>query len=194
MRSTCCADADRHLPIVVMDNFLRRLILPPKKKVARFIRKGAVVADVGCGPGYFTIPIAEMAGPTGRVYAVDSDPKSIQAVEAKSKAQGLQGVINTQTTSAAHMEGIPDGTVDFVFANGVICCMTDHDGAIAHIRRILKPEGLAYLSVSRMCRRNDPKAVRKNEWNDLLSKFDVKERGERLTSRWAVIASRAPET
>jgi len=30
-----------------------------------------VVADLGCGPGYYTLPLAESVGPEGRVYAVD---------------------------------------------------------------------------------------------------------------------------
>ena len=35
------------------------------------VDKGKTVADLGCGPGFFTLPLAELVGPTGQVYAVD---------------------------------------------------------------------------------------------------------------------------
>jgi ubiquinone/menaquinone biosynthesis C-methylase UbiE len=38
------------------------------------VRRGAVVADVGAGPGYFTERLARAVGPRGRVYAVDPEP------------------------------------------------------------------------------------------------------------------------
>ncbi len=39
------------------------------------VRRGAVVADVGSGPGYFTTRLARAVGPRGRVYAVDPEPE-----------------------------------------------------------------------------------------------------------------------
>jgi ubiquinone/menaquinone biosynthesis C-methylase UbiE len=191
MQAHCCEKKDRHLPTAVMDNFIRRLVFPPKKTISRFIRTGTVAADVGCGPGYFTIPMAELIGPTGRVFAVDSDPRSIQAVKAKSSTRGLQNIIETHTASAADMKYIPDGSIDFVFANGLLCCMTDHEAAVAEIKRILKPNGLAYLSVTKAFRRGDARAVQKEEWNQMLASFSVKERGEGLMNRWATVSPHA---
>lgn len=188
MQADCCEEKDRHLPTVIMDNFIRRLVSPPKNKISGFVRRGSVAADIGCGPGYFTIPMAELVGKGGKVYAVDSDPKSINALEAKSAAQGFQNVIEAHTASAADMEFTPDGAVDFVFANGLLCCMTDHKGVVEEIKRILKPTGLAYLSVTKVFRKSDPKAVRKEEWDQILASFSVKEKHEGLTNRWAIIS------
>ena len=179
---------DRHLPAVIMDNFIRRLVSPPKKKLSRFIRAGIIAADVGCGPGYFTIPMAELIGSSGHIYAVDSDRKAIDSLQAKLTARGLQNIIEAHAASAADMRFVPNGSVDFVFANGTLCCMTDHRGAVEEIRRILKPAGLVYLSVSKFYRKGDPRAVPEREWNEILTHFGVKERGEGLTNRWAVIS------
>ncbi len=82
------AVGDRHFRAFVLDNPLRRLFSPPRKTVSKYASKGNVVADVGCGPGYFALSMAEVVGPTGRVYAVDSDPKSIQLVTSKAAKQG----------------------------------------------------------------------------------------------------------
>lgn len=185
-----CQEKDRHLPTVMMDNFIRRLLSPPKKKISGFIRKGSVVADLGCGPGYFTIPMAELVGKGGKVYAVDSDPKSINALQAKSAARGLQDVIEAHNGSAADMEFTPDGAVDFVFANGLLCCMTDHKGAVEEIKRVLKPGARAYVSVTKVFRKSDSKSVQREEWDRILEGFSVEEKHEGLTNRWAIIALR----
>jgi len=176
-----------------MDNFIRRLISPPKKKISKFVRAGTVAADLGCGPGYFTIPMAELVGETGRDYAVDSDAKAIKKLREKT-GTGLQHIIDSRATSATRVDFVPDGSVDFVLANGLLCCMSDHNGAVAEIKRILKPTGLAYLSVTKFHRNRDPRAVRKEEWNRILQGFGVRERHEGILNRWAIVSLPTPLT
>ena len=179
--------SDRHLPTRLMDNFIRRLISPPEK-MSRLVRAGNVVADLGCGPGYFTIPIAKVVGLAGKVYAVDSDQRSIQVLGTKSEAQGLGSVIEAHATSAADVKYIPTECVDFVLAHGLLCCMTSHDQTVAEIKRILKPTGIAYLSVTKVYRRDDPRAVPRKEWNKILAGFVVKESGDGVFNRWAIVS------
>ena len=183
-----CGKGDRHFPTFLLDNFIRRLISPPEKKIRKYASKGITVADIGCGPGHFTIYMAEAVGLKGKVYAADSDPKSIEVLTAKSKAKGFEKIIDARTTSAANLEFVPDRSVDFVFAHGVLCCMTDHVGAVEEIKRVLKPNGLAYISVTKVFRRRDPKAVTKQEWKGILESFNVQETGEGLTNRWATVS------
>jgi ubiquinone/menaquinone biosynthesis C-methylase UbiE len=66
--------------------------------------------------------------------------------------------------------------------------MADHAGAVAEIKRVLKPEGVAYVSVSRFFRKDDARAVPKREWDQILSSFKVKEKKESFIDRWAVIS------
>ena len=189
MQGQCCSQTDRHLPTVVMDNFVRRLIAPPKKKISRFLRAGFVTADLGCGPGYFTIPMAKLVGESGRVYAVDSDPKSIEKL--KQKIGEKQHTVEAHTTSAARLDMVAGRSVDFVFANGLLCCMTDHHDAVAEIKRIMKPTGLAYVSVTKLYRHNDPRAVREEEWSRILEGFKVTERHDGILNRWATVSLRS---
>ena len=188
LRGRGCEVKDRHLPIVVMDNFLRRVITPPTKRISKFVRAGCVAADVGCGPGYFTIPLAELVGIGGRVYAVDSDPKAIRALKAKLLERGLERVVDVSVGSAADMQSIPTSSIDFLLSNGVLCCMTDHGGAVKEMKRVLKRDGSAYVSVARLFRKRDPRAVRKDEWNRILSEFTVKENHVGLLIRWAIVS------
>lgn len=175
-------------PTLLLENFIRRLISPPEEKIRKYVSSGTTVADVGCGPGHFTISIAEAVGPKGRVYAADSDPKSIKVLKAKSNEKGFQATIDARTASAANLQFVPDRSVDFAFANGVLCCMEDHAGAVGEIKRILKPDGLAYISVTKLFGRLDPKAVTKQEWKRILEGFNVQEMGEGLLSSGAAVS------
>ena len=55
----------------------------PRKIVGPYIQEGNTVIDMGCGPGYFTIDMAKMVGPKGRVIAVDIQAKMLARVRKK---------------------------------------------------------------------------------------------------------------
>ncbi len=181
---------DRRIPLFITDNFLRRLFFPPKKILSKFISEGQVVADIGSGPGFFTIAMAEIVGKEGRVYAADFDRKSIEALAHKAEKHNYSDIVEARTTSAADLRFIPDASVDFAFSNGLLCCMVDHGGAVREVERILKPEGRAYLSVSKRLRKKDPRTVREDEWHSLLQGFNVVSQGEGFMARWAVVSLR----
>ena len=54
-----------------LDNRFRRWLQDPRKILSPHIKEGMTVLDLGCGPGYFTIDIAQMVGKSGRVIAAD---------------------------------------------------------------------------------------------------------------------------
>jgi len=110
---------DRHLPSWFLDNPLRRLFGNSKIFNQR-VKQDQVVADLGCGPGYYTFPLAEAVGSKGQVFAVDSDEKEIRKVQRKAEKKNVQN-IDAHTASAAKLEFIQPDSVDFVLANGLLC-------------------------------------------------------------------------
>lgn len=54
-----------------LDNRLRRIFQNPAKILSPHIKNGMTLLDVGCGPGFFTIDMANLTGETGHVYAAD---------------------------------------------------------------------------------------------------------------------------
>jgi predicted methyltransferase len=56
------------------------------------LNAGQVVCDVGAGPGYFTLPVARAVGETGRVYAVDVEPRMLVALRKRVRESGLRNV------------------------------------------------------------------------------------------------------
>ena len=176
---------DKHFPLFTLDTPIRRLFSSPSE-FCHYVTKGQVVADLGCGPGYYTLALAECVGPEGKVYAVDSDEKAIGAVEKKAGKRGL-GNIEAHASSASDLSFIKDGSVDFVLANGLLCSVAPqyHESAVNEIRRVLKPDGRAYLSVDR----SRWSYVDKAEWEKILEGFKVESRGNPMMSdRWAVVS------
>lgn len=53
--------------------------------IYRWLKPGAKCLDIGSGTGYITACMAEMVGPTGKVYGIEHIPyilqKSIEAIE-----------------------------------------------------------------------------------------------------------------
>jgi ubiquinone/menaquinone biosynthesis C-methylase UbiE len=51
----------------------RRLLQNPERILRGLVQEGQAAVDLGCGPGFFTLPLAQMVGPSGRVMAVLQD-------------------------------------------------------------------------------------------------------------------------
>ncbi len=98
---------------------ISRLVEPPRRLIEPYVKKGQVVADLGCGRGYNSIALAESVGPDGKVYAVDFDKKNIQALQKRADKAGYHN-IETHASSASDLSFIKDRTIDFILANGLL--------------------------------------------------------------------------
>jgi ubiquinone/menaquinone biosynthesis C-methylase UbiE len=100
---------------------VRRLMQDPARLVAPYVREGMTVVEPGPGMGFFTIELARLAGPTGRVVAVDLQPKMLAGLKRRAARAGLQDSIETRLASRDSL-GIRDlaGQVDFTLACAVV--------------------------------------------------------------------------
>lgn len=123
-----------------LDNPERRKLLPPEQTVAQFtIKEGQVVADIGCGIGYFTLPIAKAVGETGRVLALDVQPSMVKATSERMAEAGLKHV----ETSLSEPDSLPlqDQQVDGVFLSMILHEVPDLAEFLAEVHRVLKSGG-----------------------------------------------------
>ena len=163
---------------------LRRLFESPKRLIEPYVKDSQVVADLGCGSGYYTLALAELVGSEGKVYAVDLDRKCIRALEKRADKSGCRN-IEARALSAADVSFIKDRSVDFVLANGLLCSMADNrQSAVNEIRRILKSTGQAYLSLGF----GPPLGfVDQAEWEKTLEGFRI-DHGGSYKEKWAVVS------
>ena len=113
---------------------------PYKVLKAAGVRPGQKVLEVGCGPGFFTIPASKIVGEKGSVYALDINPLAVKRVQQKIEKEGAANV-KTILADAAET-GLPDQNFDLVFLFGFRHSAGDPDNILKELHRLLKPEGI----------------------------------------------------
>jgi ubiquinone/menaquinone biosynthesis C-methylase UbiE len=121
---------------------LRKLVENPKKILGPHLRQGMTVVEVGPGMGYFSIPMAMMVGPEGRVVCVDIQDGMLQRLRRRAERRGLGEVIETRMCGRESL-GLDDldGRADFVFAMHVVHETGDPTRFLAECARTLAPGG-----------------------------------------------------
>jgi len=103
------------------------------------IRAGERVADIGAGTGYFSVRIAPVVGPGGRVFAVDVEAAMVDYLRERAAAAGLENIEAIETQP--DRPGLPASSVDLVF----ICDTWHHIDDRLHyldaLRAVLRPGG-----------------------------------------------------
>ncbi len=91
---------------------VRRILDPPERVINLLgVREGMRIADIGCGPGVFSVEIAKRVGDLGFVYAIDSNSYMVDRVESLVKAMKLNNV-KAIKTDASDLSVIPSESVD----------------------------------------------------------------------------------
>lgn len=123
---------------------LRDFFSPPTNVLKELgIREGFSVLDYGCGPGSYIVPLANLVGGSGRVYAVDVHPIAIRMAQAKASKRLLTNVKIIQSDRDTRL---PDSSIDVAFLYDILHELDKPDDVLRELHRVLKPGGI--LSVS----------------------------------------------
>jgi ubiquinone/menaquinone biosynthesis C-methylase UbiE len=122
---------------------MRLLSHNPKNIMGDYIKQGYTVADIGCGPGFFSLALAEMVGEEGRVIAVDIQKEMLDKVAAEAERQKLRPRIILHQCKEDSL-GI-DQKADFILAFWMVHEVSNVKRFFDEIVTILKPEGLLLL-------------------------------------------------
>jgi len=110
------------------------------------LREGSVVADVGCGGGYFIPRLAKAVGKSGTVWAEDISERSIKGLA--QRAEKDPNLANVKVVKGeAESTGLPDAALDAaIFVNVYHHVPKQHRaGLTADVVRALKPGGCIFL-------------------------------------------------
>ncbi|MHB1349852.1 MAG: class I SAM-dependent methyltransferase [Desulfobulbaceae bacterium] len=122
-----------------LDNHLRRWVQDPRKILAPFLREGMTVLDLGCGPGFFTLDLARMVGPSGRVIAADLQEGMLQKIRDKIRTTALEQRITLHLCQEDRINVTEQ--VDFALAFYLMHEVSDQGAFFREIASILKPGG-----------------------------------------------------
>jgi tRNA A58 N-methylase Trm61 len=150
---------------------------PEKALAALEIAHGSVVADIGAGVGYFTWRLADVVGPTGKVYANDIQPEMIRMLTRNIKDRGLKNV--EPVLGKIDDPRLPKGAVDLALLVDVYHEFSEPQKMLDHIRESLKPDGRLVLLEYR---KEDPKVPIRPEHKMSVSevKAEVEPEGFKL--------------
>ena len=119
-------------------NPIRRWLHSPEKILGHYIKSGQTVLDLGCGPGVFSIAMAEMVGETGKVIAVDIQEEMLQILKRNAEREGLQSRIIIHKSEPDRI-GIKE-KVDFALAFYMIHEVEDIEAFLRETASALKPK------------------------------------------------------
>jgi SAM-dependent methyltransferase len=131
----------------LLANPLRRLYQNPRAILAPHLRAGMTVVEIGPGMGFFTLDIARLAEASGRVVAIDVQPRMISALRRRARRAGLLDRIETRLVQpeASGMEDL-EHRADFVLAFAVVHELPDQACFFAAAARALRPGGRLLLA------------------------------------------------
>jgi ubiquinone/menaquinone biosynthesis C-methylase UbiE len=107
------------------------------------LTNGMVVCDLGCGNGYWTLPMARDVAPDGRVLAVDIQREMLQKLRERSariELNNIEPILGTVSDPR-----LPAGVLDLVLMVDVYHEFSHPESMLWSIRRSLKPEGVVAL-------------------------------------------------
>ncbi|GBE34079.1 protein-L-isoaspartate O-methyltransferase [bacterium BMS3Bbin06] len=121
---------------------LRNLVHNPEKILRPYVKEGMRVLDLGAAMGFFSLPLARMVGPGGKVVSVDVQGRMTESLKRRAQKAGLLNIIEPRTCNNTSL-GIDDlsGEIDFALAFAVVHEVTDVSAFFSEVYRTLKDNG-----------------------------------------------------
>jgi ubiquinone/menaquinone biosynthesis C-methylase UbiE len=104
------------------------------------LKPSYVVADLGCGSGYFTVPLSHKVK---KVYGIDIQKEMLTALEQKIRKQKI---LNIETLLSKENEiPLQNESVDLLLSVNTLHEFRDKKTIISEMRRVLKADGRAAI-------------------------------------------------
>jgi ubiquinone/menaquinone biosynthesis C-methylase UbiE len=142
--------ADRLCPVCAgyfLANRLRKLLHNPDRILAPYVQPGMMVLDVGSAMGFFSLPMARMVGPEGKVVCVDVQPGMLDVLRRRAARAGLAERIETHvsTGDSIGLHGW-DKRFDFALSFMMLHEVGDPARFLREILQMLKPGAVLLLT------------------------------------------------
>lgn len=116
---------------------------PEKAIRALDLRQGMVVADVGAGSGYFTLRMAKLVGPGGKVYASDIQQQMLDLLKERMRSEKISNVELVRGTLTDPK--LPPGNLDLILMVDVYHEFSEPQAMLRKMKEALAPDGRLVL-------------------------------------------------
>lgn len=100
---------------------------------------GQTLVDLGAGPGYATLDLAELAGPAGRVLAIERSRRFLDVLNAAASARDLTHIAEIEAD--LDTDSLPAIAADGAWARWVFAFVTRPKELLQRVRRMLRTGG-----------------------------------------------------
>ncbi len=123
---------------------IRDFIRPRMDVIAEVgIEPGDCILDYGCGPGSYVASVAQRAGSSGEIYALDIQPLALKRVQ---RIASQKGITNVKTIKSDCATGLSDNCVDVVLLYDIFHELFQPDDVLRELHRVLKLDGTLSFS------------------------------------------------
>jgi ubiquinone/menaquinone biosynthesis C-methylase UbiE len=118
---------------------IRKLVQDPEQILSPYVAEGMIAVDIGCGMGYFSIPMAKLVGNRGKVICVDLQEKMLASLKRRAAKAGVLEQIEMQRAAANSLR-LEDraGAANFVLTFAVVHEVPDQARLFSEISAALK--------------------------------------------------------
>jgi ubiquinone/menaquinone biosynthesis C-methylase UbiE len=127
--------------VLTLSSGLRKKVHNPHRIIGPYLAEGMAAMDVGCGMGYFTIPMAGIVGEKGTVVGVDLQPKMLTALNENASIAGCKNITAHQCGKDSLNIRQWNGTIDFALIFMMLHEVPDAERLIREVHDALAPEG-----------------------------------------------------
>ena len=104
---------------------------------------GQTILDLGCGPGFLTLDLAEIVGPTGKIIGLDRSQDFLDHLDREAKGKGLENIsthcVNLDTDEVPRME------LDAAYARWLFAFLQNPKRLLEQVVKNLKKGGVVVL-------------------------------------------------
>ena len=131
-------------PVLLMS--IRKPFHNPRSIVDKYISDGMTVLDIGCGMGYFSIPMADMVGESGKVIATDLQSEMLDGLKRYSAKAGVNNIITHKCEkNTLALDGWA-GKIDLALIFWMLHEVPDSQRLIHEVRSALSDYGVLFFS------------------------------------------------
>jgi ubiquinone/menaquinone biosynthesis C-methylase UbiE len=126
-----------------LDSKIRRWLQNPVKILKPYVKKGIKALDIGCGPGFFTIAIAELIGENGKVIAADLQEGMLQKLNKKIRGTELEKRVKPHKCEKDKI-GLSE-KVDFILAFYMVHEVPNQQEFLRELKSLLNDNGTIFI-------------------------------------------------
>ena len=142
----------------LLDSKFRRLFHNPHQILKAYIRKNMTALDIGCGPGVFSIAIAQLLEGTGKVIAVDMQDGMLDIIQRKIAGTPYEKIISLHKCSPDSIN--VQEKVDFALMFYMVHEVPNKEHLFQEVLPLIKEDGLVMVV--------EPALISNNEFDEMI--------------------------